>query len=472
MIHSFEFSVKTTGEVGRVEEAKDFLVKVSGLAHAKIGEGVTFETEEHGRVMAVGPDGVEVLLLSQNLMKPQTKVARTGSMLSISAGEGLLGHIINTLGHSLTSRRQKSHAPEKRAIEIAPSGISGRSRISRFFETGVALSDLLIPLGYGQRELIIGDRQSGKTHFLLQVVLSQVKLGRIVIYCLIGKRKSEIKFIDEFFEKHNITESTIIVASDAQSSPGEIYLAPYTGMTLAEYFRDQGNDVLVIFDDLTTHAKYYREIALLSGRFPGRESYPGDIFHIHSKLLERAGNFKNSITCLPVADTVGGDLTGYIQTNLMSMTDGHLYFDSDLYFQGKRPPINIFLSVTRVGRQTQSSLYRDIGFQLVRFLKRYDDIQRFIRFDIELSTEIQEGIQRGKQLLIFFNQIGYTLIPISVQAYIIGLIWLDRFEEKDIERSVNNYENKRTFKKSLDHICEKAKRMEELIKAVKNYVND
>ncbi len=471
MIHSFEYCQKKTGETGHVIWSSESIVRVTGLNDVVIGEGITFENEDHGRVIAIAKDAIEVLVLSRTPLKTQTKAVRSGSPVTISAGEGLLGHVINVMGHSITDRRHKSHPPEKRSIEVPPTGILARSRISRFLETGVAICDILMPIGKGQRELIIGDRQTGKSHFLLQTVMSQAKLGHICIYCAIGKRTTEIKAIEEFLHKEKMLDKTIIVAADSYSSPGEIFLAPYTAMTLAEYFRDKGRDVLLILDDLTTHAKYYREISLLSGHFPGREAYPGDIFHIHSSLLERAGSFhfdgkESSITCLPVAESMAGDFTGYIQTNLMSMTDGHLYFDSDLYLQGRRPPINIYLSVTRVGRQTQSSLLRDMSFQLIKFLKNYTDIQRFLRFEMELSEEIRETLRRGNQLITFFDQIGSVSIPIALQAYCVALIWKNKYDDNKITDLIKKYNEEKKFKSEVDRTCARAKTFEELIKAV------
>ena len=292
MIHSYIYCIEKVGEIGLVEEVKEFLVKVSGLPGAVVGEGVTFETGEHGRIMTLDENLCEVLVLSRYPVAPKTKVARTGMLLSISCGSGVLGHTLNTLGYSLTKRRFQSSDPEKKMIEVTPVGIWARKKVISFFETGIPVVDLVVPLGGGQRELVIGDRKTGKTHFLLTTILSQVDKGTICIWASLGKRKTEIKAIEEFLEREKVLDKCVIIAADSHASPGEIYLAPYTAMTMAEYFRDQGRNVFLILDDLTTHAKFYREIALISGTFPGRESYPGDIFHVHSKLLERAGCFK------------------------------------------------------------------------------------------------------------------------------------------------------------------------------------
>jgi len=474
MIHSFNYCVEHTKEIGTVVESREFLVKVSGLDSAVIGEGVTFETGEHGRVMSIESNLINVLMLSKTLLKPKTKAARTGSQLSVSAGDGILGHVVNALGHSISIRRFPSELHEKKPIESQPIGITGRTQVTRFFQTGVTISDLLIPLGYGQRELIIGDRKTGKTHFIQQIMISQARMGIICIYCAIGKRKTEIKSMEEFLENRFVQHNTIIVAADSNQSPGEIFIAPYTAMSLAEYFRDQGKDVCLILDDLTTHAKYYREIGLLAGYFPGRESYPGDIFHIHSKLLERAGCFiinkkQATITCLPIAESIGGDMTGYIQTNLMSITDGHMFFDTDLFYQGRRPPINVFLSVTRIGRQTQSPLMRDVGAQLLKLLKSHEDIKRFLRFGPELSDEIRKRYAVGENLIHFFDQIGFDPIPVNLQLVFASLIWQGKWDEDKFKVLIKSYEEHKHFHTAVEDFVKKANNFDELNELVKRY---
>lgn len=471
MIHSFEYCLDHVGEIGRVEETKEFLVKISGLPGAVVGEGVTFETGEHGRIMSLGENLAEVLVLSRFPVAPKTKVTRTGSLLTISCGTGVLGHVINTLGYSLTSRRFHSINPEKRMIEVTPVGIWARRKVSSFFETGIAVVDSVVPIGMGQRELIIGDRKTGKTHFILSAILSQVEQGTICIYAALGKRKTEIKGVEEFLERERVLDQCVIIAADSHASPGEIYLAPYAAMTLAEYFRDQGRNVFLILDDLTTHAKFYREIALVSGSFPGRESYPGDIFHIHSKILERAGCFEVkkkavTITCFPVAESTGGDITGFIQTNLMSMTDGHLYFDSEIFFEGRRPALNIFLSVTRVGRQTQTSLSRDIGRQILLILKKYEEAQRFLRFGPEISDEMKKILNVGDGLKNLFNQVGYWTIPSSLSAVGVSLVWQGFWNGENTVEFTKTYLKEPQLKQLVEKIVEEAKDLEELNKEV------
>ncbi|KKR85802.1 MAG: ATP synthase subunit alpha [Candidatus Woesebacteria bacterium GW2011_GWB1_41_10] len=417
MIHSYKYCIEKNKEIGRVEQIKGPLLMVSGFKKAFIGEGVTFESGEHGEILSIKKDSVEVLAFSRNPINPNAKAGRSGEALAVSAGEGLLGHVVDALGYTLDDMREDSIVSKLMPIEVKAKGISERRKVDKFLETGVSIVDLVVPLGMGQRELVIGDRKTGKTSFLLQAVLSQAKKGTVCIYTTVGKRKSEIREIYDFLKTNDVLKYSIIVAASAEDSPGEVYIAPFTAMTLAEYFRDQGTDTLVIFDDLTTHAKYYREISLVGGRFPGRESYPGDIFYLHSKLLERAGNFKEaSITCLPVAEAPAGDITGYIQTNLMSMTDGHLYFDSDLFFAGRRPAVNVFLSVTRVGKQTQTPEMRDLGREILLLLKKNEEMSRFLKFGPEVTPQVAEVLKKGKALYEIFNQMPEELRLVGVAA--------------------------------------------------------
>ena len=413
MHDSFKDLLEKTGEVGYVEEVVQLLVKVGGLPGAKLWEVITFASGQQGLVTALWPDQVEVLVLARAPLRVGTQVARTGAPLTVAVGEKILGQLVDGLG-------QGSSGGEAREVNVAPSGIITRKKITRQMETGMTMVDLLIPIGWGQRELIIGDRKTGKTHLILQVLLAAAKAGKVCIYVAIGKEKRDIKKSHEFFIKEGIMDHIVLVAASSHDSLGEIYLAPYVGMTIAEYFRDAGRDVLLVFDDMTAHAIFYRELSLLARRFPGRDSYPGDIFYTHSRLLERAGNFvvgaaEAAITCLPVIDTVAGDITGYIQTNLMSMTDGHIYFDSDMYFAGRRPAINPFLSVTRVGRQTQSQQQRQLATEIVVALSAYEKTQAFVRFGAELGEAARQVLATGERIRKFLSQPQFGVISIPAQ---------------------------------------------------------
>ncbi|HOA18731.1 MAG TPA: F0F1 ATP synthase subunit alpha, partial [bacterium] len=291
--------------------------------------------------------------------------------------------------------------------------------------------------------------------------------GSICIYAAIGKKKSAIKKVEEFFDKYKVRDKSIIVASSSSDSIGHIYTTPYSAMTIAEYFRDKGQDVLLILDDLTEHAKYYRELSLLSKKFPGRDAYPGDIFYSHARLLERAGNFKinnkntASITCLVVAETIEGDMSGYIQTNLMSITDGHIFFDQDLYKRGKRPAINHFLSVTRVGRQTQSSVRWGINRELTSFLILQNKTERFIHFGAEVNEGIKATLSMGERVNFFFDQSMEEILDMNVQIMIFGLIWtgvLRDYSEGKIKFYMNQaqkyYNIDKSFKEKVDKLID------------------
>lgn len=411
------------------------IATVVGLPHVRPQEVVIFEDGKLGEIFSLEKDQSEVLLFSKEPVKTGVQAARTDSSISIPVGKKLLGQIIDPLGKSFFDESEIAGLTERVELESELKGIAYRERIRQPFLTGISLIDLLMPLGRGQRELVIGDRKTGKSSFLLTVIKNQIAQGSVVIYAAIGKKKSDIKRLHEFFSKEGLLSSALIVASDPFDSPSLIYVTPYTAMSIAEYFKDLGIDVLVIFDDLSTHAKFYREVALLGGRFPGRDSYPGDIFYIHARLLERAGNFKHkskgavSITALPTVETVEGDLTGYIATNIMGMTDGHIFFDSDAYYKGRRPAINVPLSVTRVGRQTQTPLKREINREITAFLALNEKMQTYSHFGAELSDKVKTILKTGQKLQELFDQHYTLIVPEEVQLILLALIWLHALNE-------------------------------------------
>lgn len=472
MIHSYKYCLEKVGEVGTVEEVNGPLVKIKGLPGAFIDEGVSFENGGHGVITALTSEYAEILCLSGTTASPQAKLARTGKTLTISVGDGLLGHTLNSLGATMSTKKIRSEHSENRAIETKPMGIMGRKKINNFLETGIGVVDLMVPIGMGQRELVIGDRKTGKTHFLLQTIINQARRGTICVYALIGKNKSEIRSIQDFLYEQKVSQNCVIVASGSYDGPGEVYVTPFTAMTVAEFFRDRGQNVLIVLDDLTTHAKYYREISLVGGRFPGRQSYPGDVFNVHSRLVERAGNFDVngktvSITCLPVSEMSEGDMTGYIETNLMSMTDGHIYFDHDLYTKGKRPAVNVFLSVTRVGKQTQSKLSKEVNREVMNALKQYEDMQKFLRFGSELTDNIRRCIFLGDKILRFFNQLESQLFDQQVDTVLIGLIWQELWDGMGGERLARAYKEDINVKVMIDDIFTTSNNFVELQENVK-----
>lgn len=433
---TYQYYLKRIGEYGYVSEVHYPIATIVGLPHVKAQEIVIFEDGNLGQVFSLDKDQSQVLLYSKDPVKTGVQITRTNTSISVPVGKELLGQIINPLGMSFFDDSEIKGLSQRLELDQEVKGIAERKRISRPFMTGISMVDLLIPLGKGQRELVIGDRKTGKSSFLLTIIKNQISQGSLVIYAAIGKKKSEIKKLQEFFSREGLLASTVIVASDPFDSPSLIFVTPYTAMSIAEYFKDLGTDVVVIFDDLSTHAKFYREVALLGGRFPGRDSYPGDIFYIHARLLERAGNFKHkskgevSITALPVVETVEGDLTGFIATNIMGMTDGHIYFDSDAYYKGRRPAINVALSVTRVGRQTQTPAKREINREITAFLALNEKMQTYSHFGAELSDKVKTILKTGQKLQVLFDQRYTLIVPEKVQLILIGLIWLHTLDDK------------------------------------------
>ncbi|TMI87029.1 MAG: hypothetical protein E6H08_19915 [Bacteroidetes bacterium] len=382
---------------------------------------------------------LHVMVFSPEPIQIGTKLTRTNKQLTIPVGIELLGKLINPFGVPLSVSEAAITTMDERLIDTPPPGVDTRARIKKPFTTGSTLVDMMVPLGKGQKELIIGDRKTGKSSFLLTTIANQIAQGTIAIYAAIGKKKSDIKHLEEIMTKYGLQEKFIIVATSSDDSPGLIYVTPFTAMTIAEYFRDIGQDVVVVLDDLTTHAKFYREISLVAKNFPGRDSYPGDIFYTHARLLERAGNFKHktegevAITCLPIVEIVEGDLTGYIATTLMGITDGHIFFDSDIFFKGRRPAVNIGLSVTRVGRQTQTQVKRDITRELTSFLTLYEKMQTLSHFGTELTENVKNILATGNSIYDFFDEQYTLVVPEKVQLILFCLIWLKLLEGTKIE---------------------------------------
>lgn len=433
----FSYYLNKSSEYGVVKELRHHIAVVEGLPFIKPSEVVVFETGARGEVFSIAKDTTEILLYSKVTPPVGTRVTRTGEQLKIPVSENLLGKIVDPFMEIIATNNKfaKNVKVEFRPIHSEDLGISARVRIENPFLTGVSVVDITVPLGKGQRELVIGDRKTGKSSFLLNTIKNQVKLGTVCVYCAIGRKKSDILKIYEFLNKENLMDSSIIVSSSFDDPASTIFLAPYTAMTVSEYFRDKGKDVLVVLDDLTTHAKFYREISILSRRFPGRDSYPGDMFYSHARLLERAGSFKHpkkdviSITCLPVAETVENDLS-YIVTNLMGMTDGHIFFDNNLYYKGRRPAINISLSVTRVGRQTQTNLQKEISREITVLLAEYEKVQSLSHFGAELTDTVKRVLDTGEKMYSFFDQDYSVIVPSEVQLTLLALIWSGHFYGK------------------------------------------
>ena len=465
----FKSYLEKTGEIGQIVGLSHSIVYISGLPGLKPGEMIITENGEKGIVHGLGKEIAEVLMFEPEKLKVGERVVRTNKPFQIPVSQGFLGRIIDPLCQPIDGLGPVFGEKKYLSIQREAPGITRRVRVNKPLETGVMIVDLLVPVGYGQRELVIGDAKTGKTTFLLQAMVSQAKEGIICIYVGIGKETSAVKIVEDYLKEMNVFDKTVMVIATSENPSTINYLSPFSGMTVAEYFRDRGEKVLIIFDDLTSHAKFYREISLLVKRVPGRASYPGDIFHIQAAVVERAGNIKTpdnkevSITALPVAETLENDISGYIQTNLMAMTDGHIFFDINVFREGKRPAINAFLSVSRVGNQTKTPIDKALAGWIKRKLVEYQRVMGLSQFGVELSLETQKLLDLGKKLEILFNQGPKTIIPRSLQLFLFGLIFFGFWEDKP----------QNVMKVEIDEILKKYKEgvfseVESEIKKIKN----
>lgn len=480
MTNKFNEYLQKNKEYGVVDQVKYPIVECSGLPDSKTDDMVLFETGELGQIMSMSQDKVEVVTFTKGNVKPGTKLVRTGEQISVEVGDKYLGKVIDPLGNvlfsDLVNEKFLNAKGEKRNIDNSPKNIASRKKITRQLLSGLTMIDVMLPLAKGQRELVVGDRQTGKTWTLMNLIRMQTETGAVVVYAIIGKEKTEISRLKEFMAKNGLLDKVIIVATGANDSPSLISLTPYVAMTHAEYFRDQGTDVLILMDDLTTHAMYYREMSLLAKRFPGRDSYPGDIFFKHARLLERAGNFyigennekESAITALAVAGTINNTLTSHIVSNLIGITDGHLLFDADLFNRGRRPSINLFLSVTRVGKQTQTKAMKTLGREVMMELAKYEEVLEFSHFGAELSDEKKALLKRGEKMYKFFEQSYTIVVPTSLQVVLLAMIHNMMFENVVIDQvieyrrnAVNAYNEDPKVKEKIDELAG-AQKLEDL----------
>ena len=436
----FETYFKETAELGYIQSIMSSIYYADGLPNARINELVITENGTIGIVKSLLPELVEVMVFEGQALIHNMKVVRTNEFFQVGVSDKYLGRIIDPFGIAQDHiGKVDARGLVYRHIEAAAPQVSSRVRIKKPFLTGIMAVDLLTPLGRGQRELILGDPTTGKSTISLQTIVTQAKLGTVCIYTLVGKRKSDIKRVENFLKNMNVLDKTIVMASSSSDPAPMIYLTPYCAMTLAEYFRDRGRDVLLVLDDLTTHAKFYRELSLLSRRPPGRQSYPGDIFYIQAKLAERAGNIrlKNgkevSITLMPIAETQEGDMSGYIQTNLMAMTDGHIFLDIAEQKKARHPAVNFTLSVSRVGNQTLTSLEREVSGYLHQLLAQARKAEELGRFGVELTEQTEQILRNAAKLEVLFNQGSDIVFSKELQLIYIGLFLAGFWNDKKVE---------------------------------------
>ena len=411
-------------ETGRVLTLGDGIATVQGLDRAVYGELVEFENGVQGMVMDLSRDTVGCVLLGrEDGLGEGSRVSRTGRPADVPVGEALLGRVVDAMGRPIDGLGPIFHSG-KRPIEREASGVISREPVNVPLQTGILAIDSMVPIGRGQRELIIGDRQTGKTAIAVDTILNQKDQDVICIYVAIGQKASSVARVRDTLEKHGAMEYTIIVSATASDPVPLQYVAPYAGAAMGEYFMEQGRDVLIVYDDLSKHAVAYRALSLLLKRSPGREAYPGDVFYLHSRLLERACRLTEeygggSMTALPIIETQAGDVSAYIPTNVISITDGQIYLETDLFFSGQRPAVNVGLSVSRVGGAAQTKAVKKIAGSLRIDLAQFRELEVFTQFSSDLDASTKEQLQYGKSLMELLKQpLGS---PLSLHEQVITL---------------------------------------------------
>ncbi|MDH4943636.1 F0F1 ATP synthase subunit alpha [Sulfurimonas sp. C5] len=422
-IDNFELSVDIN-ETGKVVSYADGVAKVYGLSNVMAGEMVEFEDGTRGLVMNLEEASVGVVILgSGENLREGMSAKRLGKLLRVPVGDALLGRVVNALGEPIDGKGP-IEATETRFVEEKAPGIMERKSVHEPMATGIKSIDALVPIGRGQRELIIGDRQTGKTTIALDTIINQKGNGVVCVYVAVGQKESTVAQIVRRLEEHGAMEYTIIVSATAAEAAALQFLAPYTGVTMGEYFRDNARHGLIVYDDLSKHAVAYREMSLILRRPPGREAYPGDVFYVHSRLLERAAKLSDeegagSLTALPIIETQAGDVAAYIPTNVISITDGQIFLETDLFNSGVRPAINVGLSVSRVGGAAQIKATKQVAGTLRLDLAQYRELQAFAQFASDLDEVSRKQLERGQRMVEVLKQPPYSPLSAEKQAAII-----------------------------------------------------
>lgn len=451
-IEGYEFELDIR-EVGTVISVGDGIARIHGLDRVMYNELLEFPREVYGIALNLEEDNVGAVLLGESyLVKEGDLVRRTHRIMQVPAGPALIGRVVNPLGLPLDGKGP-IHTDIYMFVERLAPGVVDRLPVREPLQTGIKAIDAMIPIGRGQRELIIGDRQTGKTAIVIDTILNQKNSDVICIYVAIGQKKSTVAYIIKTLEDSGAMDYTIVVAASAAEPSPLQYLAPYSGCAIGEYFRDNGQHALVIYDDLSKHAAAYREISLLLRRPPGREAYPGDVFYLHSRLLERAAKYNDehgggSLTALPIIETQAGDVSGYIPTNVISITDGQIYLEPELFNAGIRPAINVGISVSRVGGNAQIKAMKQVAGKLRLDLAQYRELVTFAQFGTELDRASQAQLSRGERLTEILKQNQYHPLPVEKQILIIyagNRGFLDEFEVsliRDYEKSLYEFMEK------------------------------
>jgi len=429
-------------ETGIVLSVGDGIARVYGLENAMAGELLEFPHDVRGMVLNLEEDNVGVALLGEDyLIKEGDTATRTGRIVEVPVGDELIGRVVSPLGEAIDGGVPLS-AEETRRVEVKAPGIVARQPVKEPLQTGLKAIDSMVPIGRGQRELIIGDRQTGKTAVALDTIINQKGQDVICIYVAIGQKRSTVAQVVDKLKAFGAMDYTIVVSATASESAPIQFLAPYAGVTIGEHFRDNGRHALCVYDDLSKHAVAYRQLSLLLRRPPGREAYPGDIFYLHSRLLERAAKLSDklgggSLTALPIIETQAGDVSAYIPTNVISITDGQIYLETDLFYSGIRPAINVGLSVSRVGGNAQIKAMKQVAGTLRLDLAQYREMAAFAQFGSDLDKTTQMQLARGQRMVEILKQDQYVPLPVEKQVAIVFAAvndFLDEYSISELKR--------------------------------------
>src|ERR1700741_493460 len=447
--------------VGIVRETGDGVARIEGLSDVMLNEMIEFPSGVFGLALNLEETEVGAILMGDNTLVEEGDEAKTtGRLLSVPVGKALLGRVVNTLGQPLDGKGPIKTETFYPLEKIAPGGIKRKS-VSQPVQTGIMAIDAMIPIGRGQRELIIGDRATGKTTIGVDTIISQARLNKAAeasgykayrpLYCIyvaVGQKQSNVARVIAVLEEAGAMPYTIVVTATASDSATNQYLAPFAGAAMGEWFRDHGMDALIIFDDLSKHAVAYRQVSLVLKRPSGREAYPGDVFYLHSRLLERSARVSEkygngSLTALPIIETQAGDVSAYIPTNVISITDGQIYLETDLFYQGVRPAVSVGLSVSRVGSAAQLKAMKQVAGQLKGDLAQFRELAAFAQFGSELDAKTQAQIDRGKRIMEVFKQPQYSPIPVEIQVAVLWAVQNGYLDEVPVDR-VKEYQTKLT----------------------------
>lgn len=434
-IDAFDKDIKKE-EVGTVIEVKDGIARIDGLEKCQSQEMLEFPGGTFGMALNLEEESVGSVILGPfSHIKEGDTVKRTGKIMSVPVGDELIGRVVNSIGQAVDGYGDLKTTKTAPIEKVAP-GVMSREPVNKPLQTGIKVIDAIIPVGLGQRELIIGDRQTGKTAIAIDAILNQKGKDVICIYVAVGQKESKVARLVARLKEGGAMEYTIVVVAGASEPAPMSYIAPYAGVTMAEYFAENGRDVLIIYDDLTRQAWAYREMSLLLRRPPGREAYPGDVFYLHSRLLERACNLNKdngggSITALPIIETQGGDISAYIPTNVISITDGQIFLETDLFYRGIRPALNVGLSVSRVGGSAQIKPMKKVAGSMKLALAQFRELEAFAQFASDLDADTKFQIERGRRITEILKQPQYS--PISVALQVASIFAVDRGFFDDIE---------------------------------------